>query len=756
MKLTKRLHRLVIEWWLTALFSSAFVLFLVHGHATERFDDLAYDGLLHLQTHEPDPRILLVTIDNHSLQEIGRWPWPRDQHARLLDRIAAGHPEAIVYDILFVEPGPGDAQLGQAIDRSAPVFLPMLLENSAYGGGRLEPIPPVPPARRPAAGVGHVNLIADPDGVIRRVRLIEAVGGRRWPHLMELVRRHIEPHSALSPFVEAGGIILLPFAGPSGHVPAIGADAVLRGQFPPELLRDRIVIVGARAPGLGDRYAVPFSEASGGMSGVEIQANLLDGLLRGGLATEAGFGLRAVAALAPLWLLLLAVRRFRPNTTMLVLAGLVALTIGASGLAFHFFRIWIPPMPAFAGLVLIYPLWGWRRLVGVSSYMVCEMERLRSEPEVLPTTAESDRPIEPVMREAMLLSDAVSKLRTMRRFVADSMDDLPDAVFVVNGAGSITLANRGAKELFGSLPSVNDPDSIIGLLQLLHPFDCDATGLWPPYGFGSRQEALAPDGRVFDIVFGKHCNGTGQPVGWIVRISDISAMRTAQRQRDHMLHYLTHDMRSPQVSILALTSGVEAGEISVELAQRIERYARRTLALADGIVHLARAETLIYEPVLLNLADLLTEAVDELWPQIREKGLSVELTGTDEDIPIQGEPSLLTRGLINLVDNAVKYNRQGGSLTCLLECREVDGVPVANCLIRDEGEGMAAERVATLFERFHRGPGEMDIAGAGLGLAFVKTIAARHSGTIRCDSVIGEGTTFTLTLPLASNAPAER
>lgn len=746
----KRQHRLLIEWWLVALLSSAFVLFLVHGHATERLDDLAYDGLLHLQAHEPEPQILLVTIDNRSLQEIGRWPWPRDVHAQLLDRIAAGHPAAVIYDILFIEPGPGDARLGQAIDRSPPVFLPLLLENSIHGGGRLEPILPVQPVRRAAAGIGHVNLIADPDGVIRRVKLIEADGSKYWPHLMELVRRHVEPHSAHSPFVEAGGIVLLPFAGPSGRFPTIGADAVLRGQLPPELLRNRIVIVGARASGLGDRHAVPLSEASGGMSGIEIQANLLDGLLGNKLATEAGFGLRTVAALVPLWLLLLALRRFRPNTTMLVLGGLIILTIGVSGLAFHFFRIWLPPAPALAGPALVYPLWGWRRLVGVSSYMLRELERLRSEPEVLPTAPESEAPIEPVMREVMLLSDAVSKLRTMRQFVADSMDGLPDAVFVVNGKGSITLANRGAKELFASLLDVNDADSIVDLLQLLHPPGRDATGLWPPSGHGSREEALAPDGRVFDVVFGKHCNGAGQPVGWIVRISDISAMRTAQRQRDHMLHYLTHDMRSPQVSILALTSGVKAAEISTELAQRIQRYARRTLALVDGIVHLARAETLIYEPVLLNLADLLTEAVDELWPQIREKELSVELIGTDKHVPIRGEPSLLTRGLINLVDNAVKYNRQGGCLTCLLECHEADGIPVARCLIRDEGEGMEAERVATLFERFHRGPEDMDIPGAGLGLAFVKTIAARHSGTIRCDSMISEGTTFTFTLPLAS------
>ncbi|HEX7752335.1 MAG TPA: CHASE2 domain-containing protein [Novosphingobium sp.] len=754
MTLGRRLRRLTIEWWLVALLSSVFVLLLARSHATDRIDDLAYDGMLQLQTHEPDDRILLVVIDNRSLQHIGRWPWPRATHVRLLDRIAAGHPAAIVYDVLFVEPGPDDAALGQALARSAPVLLPLLTGGPGDDGVRLDSILPVPPVLRAAAGIGHVNLITDADGVVRRARLVEPDGTRRWPHLMELARRTVAPQTARSLPRETDSV-LLPFAGPSGHFPSIGADAVLRGEFPPELLRNRIVIVGATAPGLGDRYAVPLSGPGAGMSGVEIQANLLDGLLRDGLATEAGFALRALAALIPLWLLLLALRKLRPVAIIPVLGGLVALVIAVSGLSFHFLGIWIPPTPALAGLALVYPLWGWRRLAGVSGYMVSELERLRNEPEILPTFAAPDIHADPIAREAMMLGEAVSKLRTMRRFVADSMDQLPDAVFVVDGMGLITLANRRAKQLLASLPHANASDRVIDLLRWLRPVD-ERNELvpWPPTGPASRHEAQMPDGRVFEVVFGEHRDGVSQPMGWIVRMSDISAARTAKRQRDHMLYYLTHDMRAPQASILALTSGVGADEIQPDLARRIERYAHRTLALADGIVHLARAETLAYEPILLNVSDLLSEAIDELWPQIRERALLVELAGTDEDMPVRGEPSLLARALINLLDNAVKYNRPAGRLDCSLERGETEGIPVAICRIGDEGEGMPAEWVASLFERFQRAPAEAGTRGAGLGLAFVQTVVARHGGSIRCDSTVGAGTTFTITLPLAVEAGA--
>ncbi|GGB89883.1 histidine kinase [Novosphingobium endophyticum] len=751
MKLAIRLRRLATEWWLVALLSSVFVLALVHTRATERLDDLAYDALLQLEVHAPDPRILLVVIDDRSLREIGRWPWPREAHARLLDRIASGHPRAIAYDVLFVEPGPGDAQLGQAISRAGPVFLPIVLAAPDQEGARLEPMLPVPPIRRAATGLGHVNLLPDPDGVIRRARLFEADGDRRWPHLMELVSRYVDPHSKAPEATESAGAVLLPFAGPAGHFPAIGADAVLRGELPPELLRDRIVMVGATASGLGDHYAVPLSGIDGGMSGVEIQANLLDGLLRGTFTTESSLAVRALAALMPLWLLLLALRRFGPRTTMLVLGGLIALVTAFSAGAFHFFATWIPPTPALVGLVLVYPLWGWRRLVGVNSYMVHELERLRGEPELLPSLARPNASTDPVTREAMLLGDAVSKLRTMRRFVADSMDQLPDAVFVVDREGSIALANRYAQNLLHAA-SPNEEGRLVALLQWLQPIGDGGALRWPPPGAGGRHEALAPDGRVFDIWLSEHRDDKGRAAGWILRMSDVSAIRMAQRQRDDMLHYLTHDMRSPQASILALTSSAKADDIAAGLAQRIERYARRTLALADGMVHLARAETLNYEPVPLNLADLLIEAVDELWPQIGEKGLSVELIGTDRSVPVLGERSLLTRALINLVDNGVKFSPDRGHLKCSVLPGRAGGIPVANCLISDQGEGMAPELLATLFERFRRGPAGRYTRGSGLGLAFVQAVAARHGGLITCDSAIGAGTTFTLSLPLVAES----
>jgi CHASE2 domain-containing sensor protein len=741
-------RRIAAEWWLVAFLSTAVVLVFAFSRVGERIDHLGYDRMLRFAAHEPDPRLLLVGIDSRSLQEVGRWPWPRDVHAALIVRLAAARPRAIVYDVLLLEPGPHDAQLAGAIHAAPPFYLPYLLDSPGPEGARFEQVLPVAPVRAAASGLGHVNLYSDVEGVVRRVQLIERDGARHWPHLMAVAWRDI---ARRGPLAFDDDPVLLPFAGPAATYPAISAAAVLRGELPPELLRDRIVIVGASAQGLGDHHPVPVVGADAVMAGIEIQANLLDALLNGRLITEPGGTVRALVGLVPLWIFLLALRRFRPAATLTLLVGLVVLVLAFSAAALVLLRLWVVPTPALAGLFLVYPLWGWRRLTGVSAYMVDELERLRSEPDGLAPLASAPAPADPVLRETMLLGETIGRLRATRRFVQDSLDRLPDALFVLDADGDIALANRSGRALLDASGMDDAPSSFRRFLAHLGPSgNGEPPRHWPPGDAGDRFEAPGPDGRLLDILLAPYGQEPGRgAAGWIVRLSDVSALRLAQRQRDDMLNFLTHDMRSPQASILALTASAKPGEIDRGLAQRIDHYARRTLGLADGIVHLARAEMLTYEPIRLDLGDLLKDAIDDVWPQVTRRKMTVDVAGADTELPVMGEPSLLTRALINLLDNALKHSPEGSRLHCTVGREDGDGRPQAVCSIRDEGEGIDAGTLASLFERFRQGAAGASRGGVGLGLSFVQTVMARHGGTIACASQVGTGSTFTVRLPLA-------
>src|SRR5688572_18765807 len=119
--------RLYAEWLAVALVATLLVTALVLGRFTERLDYILYDNALAASERPPPEDIVIVAIDNRSLQAIGRWPWPRRIHAEALNRLAEARPKAVGYDVLFVEPTPDDALLAAAVKRTR-TYLPLVID----------------------------------------------------------------------------------------------------------------------------------------------------------------------------------------------------------------------------------------------------------------------------------------------------------------------------------------------------------------------------------------------------------------------------------------------------------------------------------------------------------------------------------------------------------------------------------------------------------------------------------------------------
>jgi signal transduction histidine kinase len=259
------------------------------------------------------------------------------------------------------------------------------------------------------------------------------------------------------------------------------------------------------------------------------------------------------------------------------------------------------------------------------------------------------------------------------------------------------------------------------------------------------REINAGDGRIFVLAVVPLNDARGNRAGSIARFTDITAIRLAMRQREGALQLLTHDMRSPQASILALLDRKDGDDPS--RSARIAGYARRTLKLADDFVHYARAESGQHSRELLDFAAILTEAADDQWALAQASNIRIEAPETDEEYLVRGDRSLLTRMLCNLIGNAIKYSGGGTVVRCTLAR---DGERL-RCRIVDQGHGIAPEDVDAIFQPFRRSRGTQE-PGAGLGLAFVRTVIQRHGGTIGVESHPGKGTVFTLQLPLAQDS----
>ncbi|MBO6826767.1 MAG: GHKL domain-containing protein, partial [Sneathiella sp.] len=156
----------------------------------------------------------------------------------------------------------------------------------------------------------------------------------------------------------------------------------------------------------------------------------------------------------------------------------------------------------------------------------------------------------------------------------------------------------------------------------------------------------------------------------------------------------------------------------------------------------------------VNLCELLQSVTHMLSEKANDLNKALQANLPDEQIIVKGEKRQLYQVFINLVDNALKYSREETTVTISLYEEEGD-IAVA---IEDQGEGIPAEHIPRLTERFYRVDSDRsrEMGGTGLGLAIVKHIVSRHRGNLDIDSVLGEGSTFTVRLPLVQRQKLEK
>ena len=709
----------------------------------DRANGIVYDAFMASKARSaPDDRILLVAIDNRSLEALGRWPWPRETHARLIDRLREGRAAAAALDLLLVEPAPDDDALAAAMTAYGRVCLPVAVQPVGSDGAPWDELGPAPILAGAAAGLGHVNLSPDPDGVVRRLPIALRAPGRTWPHLVSCALLHADmKHEPVrtAPWTGSGPIQALPLgvAFPShlGAFQTVSYVDLLNGEVPAAALNGRVVIVGMTADGQGDRYAV--SAPRGVLApGVEIQAALADTLLSGGGVRAAPAWIAAAACLLGLVILLGAFLMLTPKWGLAVAAGLIGAVFAVSAALFAI-GVWVPPLAAASALALACPLWSWRRLAVTSAYLDTELRRFAQDAASSDTRALFSPFIldgqDVVGRQTQAMREALSLLRNHNRFIADTLESLPDAAVVIDSSDVVLYANDRARRLFDR-PTM-DGLNLRSELGPLHPDLADS--------IETGGEAALDDGRCLRLDAARLEHGSDLRL--IVRLADVTDLRSAERQREQALQLLGHDMRAPQTAILSLVES--QADHRPNLLKQVADYARMTLNLADDYVRLARAELGPLHIERLGLSDLAVEAADLLWPATQARQVRIDVVESPE-IEIDADRGLISRALMNLIDNAVKHSPDGAQVQVSI-VREGDH---AIATVSDAGSGLSEAEFARLTRPFQHGSDGR--AGVGLGLAFVDQAARRHGGVLELGAP-APGAAFILSLPAARGGAAE-
>jgi PAS domain S-box-containing protein len=745
-------RRLLLEWLLIALIGTATVILAAQWRGTAAFDHLIYDRLSALSRPAPDDRILLVNIDEASLGQIGRWPWPRARHSELIEKLASQRPRSILLDVLLSEPGAADddAALVRTIGSAGNVYLPVNFPTPGSDGRAYDTEMPIPMLAAAAMGIGHVNINFDDDGIVRRVNLCFRPDreAKRWPHVVEQVyRAGGAPSSAYRGLPECEADLMLRYA-PRDSFDEISYADALNGTIPDKLVRGRDIIIGATAAGLGDNYPGPFADG-GTISGSEIMANMLNALRRNDFVRTVPPWTTLLLSLLPIWLLLLGFLRWKPRTTLIASLALVALLLMGSSVGLAG-RIWFPPGAALAGILVIYPLWGWRRLQAVSAFMESELGDLEREGDTVPLSPTSDRGSDLVGRQSAALAGAIDHMRDLRRFVSDSLEHLPDPMFVTDTSGKVTMANHRIEEYLGSLPPGMPIEAVLD--QIVTP---SQRRLVEDYLNRAEVEDsddetrfvrfASPDGQHFVMRSAPIENDVGVAVGTIHYLADISALAQAEADREQALQLLSHDMRAPQSAIIALLPSLSNSDASA----RIEGHARRTIQLAQDFVDIARMGETPFEGIDVLLADLAREMVDGLWPLAQERNVNIEVVDDSNSAFVLAEPDSLGRAITNILDNAIKYSPVGGKVVVRALKVQSGGDAWIELAISDQGGGVDPAVMPQLFTRFAaKAKPDARIKSSGLGLSYVRAVIHRHGGKIWAENVDG-GACFRMQLPEA-------
>ncbi|AZP12723.1 CHASE2 domain-containing protein [Undibacterium parvum] len=799
-------RRLALREW---AFISVALLLLIAGLQWSKtlgtLDQSLYDRFMRLNPHPARDDIIIVAIDDYSLAELGKWPWPRLRHAELIKQLNAANPAAIGLDILFSESenlSPdglqnGDVSLAAAIAASNKVVLPLVSASAGLGLSAAQPLPILSKAARQLA---HIHLELDKDGVARSVFLQEGMHGVWWPHFALAMRDIARPAAAGSQAATLPGLRLpeaeraspqneawqrdyqmhIPYYGSSGHFTSVPYVTVLRGEVPADFFRDKYVLIGTSAVGMADSFGTPVSANEGAISGIEINANILASLLDERAISLATFWPSLLYALLPLTLALLGYLFASPRWALSLTAGLFLLLLLSSFSALRL-GYWLPPSSALCGLLLAYPLWSWRRLEAAIRYLGEEFILLDQEPHLLPELKTEpagnidagevsiSAPLQDSLEQRIqAMRNAARRVRDLRQFVSDSLNSLPDATIVTTVDGNILLANPAAMLYFASIGQPKIQDAMLPFLfaKMSPPAALEESpnavfSWWDLIDLKQQStinkgiEIVDPKERDLLIKSAPCYTGQRELSGWIISLIDISAIRAAERSRDETLHFISHDMRAPQASILALLELQHDPQTALPQADflnRIEKASRITLALADNFVQLARAEAQDYRLEDMDFQDVLMDASDEMWSLAKEKNIRITTQIPEANYPVRVDRSLMTRVLTNLLSNAIKYSPSDTSITCTLSYESGMSDAHVLCTIVDQGYGIARADQSRLFQRFqrfkHKEQPKND--GVGLGMVFIKKVMDRHHGKIDFQSVPGEGSTFVLKIPAFS------
>ena len=337
-----------------------------------------------------------------------------------------------------------------------------------------------------------------------------------------------------------------------------------------------------------------------------------------------------------------------------------------------------------------------------------------------------------------------------------TLSGMREGLVVVDLDMRVVASNPSARRLFHSSFSNLNRQRLTQLTRNPAIYGAFLDALQGTERSGVKVETFGQDRRIFDLrVVPLNNNETGKAEGAIGVFFDITRLEKLERVRQEFLSNVSHELRTPLTSIMAFIETLESGEANHEDTQRfleiIRKNAARMNHLIDDILELSAIEagTVRVTPESVPLGELVEDVFGSLTTKANSESIEL-INNVDSEARVHADVSRLEQMLTNLVDNAIKFNREGGKVVVSYEDGERSRIRV-----EDTGEGIPTQHIERLFERFYRvdRARSREMGGTGLGLAIVKHLARAHGGEVTVESRLGEGSVFVIELPPVAANP---
>jgi two-component system phosphate regulon sensor histidine kinase PhoR len=347
---------------------------------------------------------------------------------------------------------------------------------------------------------------------------------------------------------------------------------------------------------------------------------------------------------------------------------------------------------------------------------------------------------------AQSVEGLVGSVSEQRNRLTAVLDSGSDAVLAVDSQSRVTFASRAVGSLLGRRPEEAVGNPFVWAL----PEEQVVQALREVLERGVGQSLIIerPKGRFLQVSAAPIAGG-GEWVALVV-LHDITEAKRVEDTRRDFIANVSHELRTPLASIKSVVETLQAGAledkaVAQDFLARADGEVDRLVQMVTELLELSRLESgqapLASEPVDVGM--MLEAAVQRMRPQAERKGLALALEVAPNLPSVVGDAQRLEQAMVNLLDNAIKFTAEGGSVR--VSSRSVGAAVQVE--VEDSGEGISAEKLPRIFERFYKVDRARGDRGTGLGLAVVKHTVEALGGTVSARSEEGHGSNFTFTLP---------